>query len=236
MTDMTDKMYERTEMVIGAEKIEKLNRAHVAVFGIGGVGGHLAEALVRAGIGELTIVDNDTVSESNLNRQIIALRSTIGRNKTDVMKEHLLDINPELKLHAYTMFYLPQNSAEFDFASFDYVCDCIDTVTAKIELVLRCRECGTPLISSMGTGNKLYPERLKVTELFETRNCPLAKIMRKELRKRGVDSLTVVASDELPVTARPDQGRLPGSMSFVPSAAGLIMAGYVVRELINRIS
>lgn len=229
---MTDGMYERTEMVIGTTNVEKIKNSHVAIFGIGGVGGHLAEALVRAGVGELTIVDNDTVSESNLNRQIIALRSTVGRNKTDVMTEHLLDINPELKIHAYTMFYLPQNSSEFDFEAFDYVCDCIDTVTAKIELVLRCRECGTPLICSMGTGNKLYPEKLKVMELFETRNCPLAKIMRKELRKRGVDSLTVVASDELPVTASPDQGRLPGSMSFVPSAAGLIMAGYVVRSLV----
>lgn len=224
-------MYERTEMVLGESGILKLKGAHVAVFGIGGVGGFTTEALVRAGVGELTIVDHDTVSESNLNRQIIALRSTIGRKKTEVMADRLFDINPDLVLHKRDEMFLPANSDSFDFSSFDFVCDCVDTVTAKLELIRCCREAGVPVISSMGTGNKLYPERFRVMDVFETINCPLAKVMRKELKKRGIERLPVVASDELPVSADEERGRVPGSVSFVPSAAGLIMAGYVIRKI-----
>lgn len=227
-----NRMYERTEMVLGKEGIQKLKSSHVAVFGIGGVGGFTTEALVRAGVGELTIVDYDTVSESNLNRQIIALRSTIGRKKTEVMSERLLDINPDLVLHVYDEMFLPANSAMFDFSKFSFVCDCVDTVTAKLEIIKCCREADVPVISSMGTGNKLLPEAFGVMDIYETKNCPLAKVMRKELKRRGVDSLPVVASYELPVLSVEEHGRVPGSVSFVPSAAGLIMAGYVIRRLV----
>lgn len=228
-----NEMYERTGMVIGSAAVEKLRSSHVAVFGIGGVGGHAAEALVRAGIGEITVIDRDEVSKTNINRQIIALNSTVGRLKTEVMGERLRDISPEVKVHEYPVFFLPENSDDFDFSAFDYVCDCVDTVTAKLEIIMKCREKGVPIISSMGTGYKLYPEKLDIMDIYETKNCPLAKVMRKELKKRGVDRLTTVASYEMPVSAASERSRLPGSMSFVPSAAGLMMAGYVIRSLIG---
>ncbi|MCQ2496758.1 MAG: tRNA threonylcarbamoyladenosine dehydratase [Lachnospiraceae bacterium] len=226
-------IYERTAMLIGEAAIDKLSKSHVAVFGVGGVGGHATEALARAGIGEITVIDRDIVSASNLNRQLIALNSTVGLKKTSVIAARLRDINPDIIIHERAEFFLPNNSDSYDFTEFDYVCDCVDNVTAKLELIRKCREAGTPVISAMGTGRKLYPDRFRVMDVFETKNCPLARIMRKELKKRNIDKLTVVASDELPVEGEGEQGRTPGSVSFVPSVAGLIMAGHVVRELIS---
>lgn len=220
-------MYERTELLLGTEGIEKLKNAHVAVFGVGGVGGFCIEALARAGIGEMTIVDRDTVSESNLNRQIIALRSTVSRPKTEVMGERLADINPELKLHALNMFYLPETASEVDFGEFDYVVDAVDTVTAKLDIIERAVKLGIPVISSMGAGGKLHPERFEVADIYETSICPLARVMRKECKKRGIGQLKCVYSREEPITA----DRPPGSISFVPSTAGLILAGEVVRDI-----
>lgn len=235
----------RTEILLGTEAISKLKDSRVAVFGLGGVGGHVCEALVRSGVGTIDIIDNDTVSLTNLNRQLIALHSTIGQKKTDVMKKHLLDINPELVVNSYDCFMLPENSDTFPFSEYDYVVDAIDTVTAKLELAVKCQEYGIPLISSMGTGNKLDPTKLKVTDINKTSVCPLAKVMRHELRKRGIKKLKVVYSEELPVTpheiegmeTKGNTGRMaPGSSAFVPSVAGLILAREVVMDLVSDIT
>lgn len=220
-------IYERTAKVIGETGVHKLMDSRVAVFGVGGVGGYVCEALARAGVGHLLLVDNDTVSESNLNRQIIALRSNIGRSKTACMKERILDINPDADVDARDMFYLPESADEIDLSQYDYVVDAIDTVTAKIELAVRCTGLGVKLISSMGTGSKLHPERFEITDIYDTTECPLAKVMRKELRKREIPGLKVLYSREVPIT----NDRPPGSISFVPSAAGLMIAGEVIREL-----
>lgn len=221
---------ERTGFLIGNEGLERLRKARVAVFGIGGVGGHAAEALARSGIGSLDFIDNDQVTLSNINRQIIALHSTVGRNKTEVMRERALDINPALEVRVFNCFFLPENSAEFDFASYDYVIDAVDTVTAKLEIIRMAEEAGTPVISCMGAGNKLDPVQFEVTDIYRTQMCPLAKVMRKELKKRGIEHLKVVYSKE-PALKSP-QERVPGSIAFVPSVAGLIAAGEVIKDIV----
>lgn len=221
-------IHERTALLIGEEGVKKLNNSHVAVFGIGGVGGSCTEALARAGVGTLTLIDRDTVSESNLNRQIIALRSTIGRYKVDCMKERIADINQDIRVNTRNMFYLPQNADEIDFNEFDYIVDAVDTVTAKLEIICRARSCQIPVISAMGAGGKLHPEAFRIADIYDTKVCPLAHIMRKELKKRGIEALKCVYSEEKPITA----DRPPGSISFVPTAAGLILAGEVIRDLV----
>lgn len=228
--------FERTELLIGSEAVQRLRGARVAVFGVGGVGGFAVEALARSGIGTLDLIDRDVVSESNINRQIIALYSTIGRAKTEVMKERIADINPDAVVHTYQCFYMPENADSFDFSKYDYVLDAVDTVTAKIELVIRAKAAGVPVISCMGAGNKLDPTRFEVADIFKTSVCPLAKVMRKELKARGVKKLKVVYSKEnarKPFRTIAENGRkeLPGSIAFVPSAAGLIMAGEVIKEI-----
>ena len=210
--------------------MRRLCASHVAVFGIGGVGGNAAEALVRAGIGELTVVDNDTVSPSNLNRQLVATQRTVGMLKTDALCERLMEINPQLKLHGVCMFFTAENADEPDFDSFDYIADAIDSVSSKLALIMLAMEKGIPIVSCMGAGNKLHPEMLEVSDIYQTSVCPLARVMRAELRKRSVDSLRVVWSREAPVKA-PGGERVPGSTSFVPPAAGLIMAGEIIRSI-----
>lgn len=250
----------RTEMLLGSAGIKQLKNSRVAIFGIGGVGGYVAEALARSGVGAFELIDNDTVAPSNLNRQIIALESTIGRYKTEVMKERIEQINPEAEVQTRECFFLPENADSFDFSKYDYVVDAIDTVTAKIELVMQAQAAGVPIISSMGTGNKLNPAMLQVTDIYKTKVCPLAKIMRKELKARGVRHLKVVYSEELPLTPQeigadeqkresaecsaaqhvsdmPEQEvhsrrrATPGSTSFVPPVAGMILASEVVKGL-----
>lgn len=220
-------MYERTELLLGLNGVQKLKDANVCVFGVGGVGGFATEALVRAGVGRMTIVDRDVVSESNLNRQIIALRSTVGRPKVEVMRERLLDINPDIQITALNLFYLPETADIINFKDFDYIVDAVDTVTAKLEIISRANREGVPVISSMGAGGKLHPELFEIADIYETSICPLARVMRKECKKRGIEHLRCVYSKEEPITA----DRPPGSVSFVPSAAGLILAGEVVRTL-----
>ena len=226
-------------MVYGTEGIARLSRAHVAVFGIGGVGGYAAEALARSGVGTLTIVDHDTVSVSNRNRQILALSSNVGRLKTDVMAERLLDINPDLILHVHPVFFTEENADTFDFSSYDYVLDCIDTVTSKLLLIRLCEEAGVPLLAAMGTGNKTDPTRLRADDISRTSVCPLARVMRTECRKRGIRHYRVVWSDEIPISpkteAEPDEHRrsVPGSTAFVPPAAGLLMARECVMTLLK---
>ncbi len=231
-----NKRFSRTELLLGTEAMEKLKNSHVCIFGVGGVGGYVAEALARSGIGSLTLVDNDTISESNINRQIFALSSTVGMMKTSAAKERILDINPHCKVHEYNMFYLPETANEIDLTQFDYVVDAIDTVTAKIYLAQKCDELNIPLISSMGTGNKLDPTAFEVTDIYKTSVCPLARVMRTELKKRGVKKLKVVYSKEQPKNAVADSsnGRhAPGSCAFVPSVAGLIIASEVIKDLIG---
>ncbi len=218
----------RTELLIGREALEKLQVATVAVFGVGGVGGYVAEALARSGVGGFVLIDNDTVSLSNLNRQIIATRDTIGRDKVEVMKERILSINPGAKVETRKCFYLPEAAGEFDFASYSYVVDAVDTVTAKIDIIIKAQEAGVPVISSMGAGNKLDPTKFCVADIFATSGCPLAKVMRRELRKRDVKALKVVYSTEEAVQTGQ---RLPGSVAFVPSVAGLIVAGEVIKDI-----
>ena len=186
--------FSRTQLLLGQENMERLSRAKVAVFGIGGVGGYVAEALARSGVGSLVLVDNDTVCLSNINRQIIATHKTLGRYKTEVMKERILDINPQARVEVRNCFYLPENAHEFDFSEYSYVVDAVDTVTAKLEIILRAQQCGVPVISSMGAGNKLDPTRFQVDDIYKTTMCPLAKVMRRELKKRGVKKLKVVYS------------------------------------------
>ena len=220
----------RTEALIGNEAIEKLKKAHVAVFGVGGVGGYIVEALARSGVGELTLIDNDTVKESNINRQIIALCSTIGEKKTAAFEKRLKDINPEIKVNLCDLFVLPENCNEIDFSRFNYVADAIDTVSGKLAIIEQCNKYGIPIISSMGTGNKLDPTAFKVTDIYKTDTCPLARVMRYELKKRGIKKLKVLYSREAPIK---QDTRTPASISFVPSVAGLIIAGEIIKDIIK---
>ncbi len=219
--------FERTSLLIGEEAISKLNNSKVLIFGVGGVGGYVAEALARTGVGSITIVDKDTVSESNINRQIIALHSTVGRDKVDVLKERMLDINPDLNVDARKCFFLPDNAIEFDFSQYDYIVDAVDTVTAKLQIIVQAEEAGVPVISAMGAGNKVHPEMFEIADIYKTEMCPLAKVMRRELKNRGIKKLKVVYSKEKPVY----KGDVPGSIAFSPSVAGLLMASEVVRDL-----
>lgn len=223
--------FERTEQLLGSENMEKLAQSKVAVFGIGGVGGYVVEALARCGIGALDLVDNDVIVPSNLNRQIIATVRTLGEAKAEAARDRVKIINPDCRVSIHKIFYLPETADSFDFREYDYVVDAIDTVTGKLMLAEQARAAGTPLISSMGTGNKLDPTALKVADIYETRVCPLARVMRRELRKRGIGSLKVVYSEEDPLCRESP----PGSVSFVPSVAGLIIAGEVVKDLIGGI-
>ena len=223
----TENRFSRTEALLGEQAMEKLKKARVAVFGIGGVGGHVVEALVRSGVGAVDIVDSDKVCLSNLNRQIIATESSIGKYKVDVMKERILDINPEAVVNVHKCFYLPEMKDEFDFSQYSYVVDAVDTVTAKIQLVMEAAEACVPIISSMGAGNKLDPTAFQVADIYKTSVCPLAKVMRRELKKRGIKKLKVVYSREQPVV----KNAVPASVAFVPSVAGLITAGEVIKDL-----
>lgn len=231
--------FSREKTLIGEEKFDILTSAHVAVFGIGGVGGYVCEALARAGIGEFTLIDNDDVSETNINRQIIALSSTIGKLKTTVMKERIEDINPSCIVHENNMFYLPENANEFPLNSFDYIVDCIDTVSGKISLIESANRLNIRIISCMGTGNKIHGEKLKIADIYDTSVCPLARVIRKECKDRKVKKLKVLYSDEQPVKTpesleKTHLGRpVPSSISFVPSVAGLLIAGEVVRDIIG---
>lgn len=232
--------FSRTELLLGADGLEKLKNARVAVFGIGGVGGYAVEALARSGVGALDLIDNDTISETNINRQIIALRSTIGQPKAEVAAARVKDINPDCVVRAYQTFYTPDTASQFDLSVYDYVIDAIDTVTGKLALVTQAAVAKTPIISSMGTGNKLDPTAFTVTDIYKTSFCPLARIMRKELRKRGIQQLKVVYSEEEALTPEGEteelpQGRrsIPGSVSFVPSVAGMILAGEVIKDIVN---
>ena len=227
----------RTEMLLGAENMEKLKNSHIAIFGLGGVGGHTMEALARCGVEHFDLFDADTVSVSNLNRQIIANVNTIGMKKTEVAKERILSINPSAKVCTFDVFYLPENAEDYPLDKYDYVVDAIDTISAKIELAVRCEKLGVPLISSMGTGNKLDPTAFQVTDIYKTQGCPLARVMRRELKNRGVKALKVVYSTEDAITPlfadKNENSRKisPGSTSFVPSVAGLILAGEVVKDI-----
>ena len=247
--------FSRTELLLGSLAMDKLQNAHVAIFGIGGVGGYSVEALARSGIGYFDLIDDDKVCLTNINRQIIATRKTIGQYKTEIMKQRILEINPDAKVHVHQCFFLPDTKDLFDFGNYTYVIDAVDTVTAKIQLVIQAQVAKVPIISCMGAGNKLDPTRFEVADIYETSVCPLAKVMRKELRKRGVEHLKVVYSKETPIEPRgdmptsniegcacPPSGELksvnrraiPGSVSFVPAVAGLIMAGEVIKEIIGR--
>ena len=251
--------FSRSRMLLGAEGMERLKRARVAVFGLGGVGGYIVEALTRSGVGELDLIDPDRICFSNLNRQILATRETIGRYKTDVARERIKIINPDAIVRVYNLFFLPETADNFDFTRYDYIADAIDTVTGKLELITKARDAGTPIISSMGAGNKLDASALEVADIYQTSICPLARVMRRELKKRGIKNLKVVYSKEVPMTPiendkdmkdieediktgedieppgmSRDQNRrsIPGSVAFVPAAAGLIMAGEIVRDLL----
>ncbi|MBO5210949.1 MAG: tRNA threonylcarbamoyladenosine dehydratase [Clostridia bacterium] len=225
--------FSRTENLIGADALKKLQNCHIAVFGVGGVGGYTVEALARAGVGTIDLIDSDCVDITNLNRQIIALHSTIGKLKVEVMRDRVLDINPNTTVNIFPILFLPENSTQFDFSKYDYVIDAIDTVTAKIELAVRCQESGTPIIASMGTGNKLDPTRFEVTDIYKTSVCPLAKVMRYELKKHGVKKLKVLYSKEEPIKNQIDP-HTPMSISYVPSSAGLIIAGEVIKDIIKK--
>lgn len=244
--------FSRTELLLGKEAMERLENSRVAVFGVGGVGGYAVEALVRSGIGSIDLIDDDKVCLTNLNRQIIATRKTVGKYKTEVMKERILEIHPNCNVKIHNCFYLPETRNEFDFTEYDYVIDAIDTVTGKIQLVLQAQESGTPIISSMGAGNKLDPTAFEVADIYQTSVCPLAKVMRRELKKRNVKHLKVVYSKEPPLTPIEDKSiscrnncicppgaehkcterrAIPGSTAFVPSVAGLIIASEVIKDL-----
>ena len=242
-----DERFSRTALLLGRAAMERLGRARVAVFGLGGVGGHAAEVLVRSGVGALDLLDSDRVSPSNLNRQLFATRSTVGRLKVDAARERLLDIAPDADIRTYPVFFGPDTAGDFEFARYDYIIDAIDTVTGKLLLIQQAQAAGTPVISCMGAGNKLDPTAFRVADIYETSVCPLARIMRKELKRRGVDRLKVVYSTETPREPDPEvyealgreleeSGRrqLPGSCAFVPAAAGLILAGEVVKDLALR--
>lgn len=244
--------FSRTQLLIGEAAINKLQKSRVAVFGIGGVGGYVCEALVRSGVGAFDLVDDDKVCLTNLNRQIIATRKTIGKYKADVMKERMLDINPDVDVRIHRCFFLPENADDFPFDEYDYVVDAVDTVTAKIELILRAKAHNVPIISAMGAGNKLDPGRFKIADIYQTSVCPLARVMRRELKKRHVKNLKVVYSDEQPIRPLEDMSiscrtgcicppgaqhkcterrDIPGSTAFVPAVAGLMIAGEIVKDL-----
>lgn len=246
--------FSRTELLFGKEAMDKLAGSKVAVFGIGGVGGYVCEALVRSGVGAFDLIDDDKVCLTNLNRQIIATGSTVGKYKTDVMRDRMLDINPNVEVEVHKCFFLPENADDFPWDSYDYVVDAVDTVTAKIALVMKCKEKNIPIISSMGAGNKLDGSQFKVADIYKTKVCPLAKVMRRELKKRGVKKLKVVYSEEIPTRPIEDMAiscrnncicppgaehkcterrDIPGSVAFVPSVAGLIIAGEVAKDLIR---
>ena len=246
--------FSRTQLLFGKEAMDKLAGSKVAVFGIGGVGGYVCEALVRSGVGAFDLIDDDKVCLTNLNRQIIATRSTVGKYKTDVMRDRMLDINPNVEVEVHKCFFLPENADDFPWDSYDYVVDAVDTVTAKIALVMKCKEKNIPIISSMGAGNKLDGSQFKVADIYKTKVCPLAKVMRRELKKRGVKKLKVVYSEEIPTRPIEDMAiscrnncicppgaehkcterrDIPGSVAFVPSVAGLIIAGEVAKDLIR---
>ena len=225
--------FSRTELVVGKDGVEKLNNTKIAIFGLGGVGSFALEGLVRAGIGNLVLIDNDCVELTNLNRQILATHKTIGKPKVEIAKQRILDINPNANVEIHQDFFMPETEGILD-DSIDYIVDCIDTVTAKIELVVRAERLNIPIISCMGTGNKLEPTRFEVADIYKTSICPLAKVMRKELRNRGVKKLKVVYSKEEPIKSnKKDRNQVPGSISFVPSVAGLIIAGEVVKTILN---
>lgn len=247
--------FSRTELLYGKDEMKKLSDSRVAVFGIGGVGGFTAEALVRSGIGAIDLIDDDKICLTNINRQIFATRKTVGKFKVDVAKERLLEINPDVKIETYKTFYSPKNSSEFDFTKYDYIVDAIDSVTGKIELVIKADECNTPIISSMGAGNKIYASKFEVDDIYNTSVCPLARVMRYELRKRGIKKLKVVYSKEKPITPIDDMSiscrshcicppgtarkctqrrQVPGSTAFVPSVVGLIIAGEIINDLTNK--
>lgn len=232
--------FSRTELLIGSEAMEKLRRARAAVFGIGGVGGAAAEALARCGIGSLDLIDNDTISETNINRQVFALKSNVGRLKTEVAAERIADISPDTKVRTHNIFFLPGTDTPFDFGDFDYVIDAIDTMSGKLEIIVRSKAAGVPVISSMGAGNKLDPTAFEVSDIYKTSVCPLARVMRRELKKRGITDLKTVYSKEPPIkpksaeTIREEGSKrrsLPGSISFVPPVVGLIIAGEVIRDI-----
>lgn len=246
--------FSRTELLLGREAMERLKNARVAVFGVGGVGGYTVEALARSGVGSFDLIDDDKVCLTNINRQIIATRKTVGQYKVDVMKERILDVNPQAAVHTRKCFFLPENSDAFDFTQYSYVVDAVDTVTAKLALVMKAKEAGVPIISSMGAGNKLDPAGFEVADIYQTSVCPLAKVMRRELKKRNVKHLKVVYSKEKPIAPLEDMAvscredcicppgaerkctqrrAIPGSVAFVPSVAGLIIAGEVVKDLIS---
>ena len=228
--------FSRTELLLGQDAMEKLRGSRVAVFGIGGVGGHVVEALARSGVGAFDLIDNDTVSITNINRQIIATLDSVGKYKTEVMKERILSINPEAEIEIHNCFFLPETQEMFDFSNYDYVVDAVDTVTAKIALVMACEEATVPIISSMGAGNKLNPAAFEVADIYKTSVCPLAKVMRRELKKRNIKKLKVVYSKEIPLTPGASEEEttkraLPGSIAFTPSVAGLILASEVIKDL-----
>ncbi len=246
--------FSRTQLLLGSDNMEKLYRANVAVFGIGGVGGFAVEALARSGVGSFVLVDDDTVCLTNLNRQIIATRKTVGRYKADAMKERILEINPDAQVEVRKCFYLPETANEFDFSAYSYVIDAVDTVTAKLDIVMQAQKCHVPVISCMGAGNKLDPTKFRVADLYETSMCPLAKVMRHECKKRGIRKLKVVYSTEKPIRPIEDMSiscrthcicppgakhkcterrDIPGSTAFVPSVAGLILAGEVIKDLVK---
>lgn len=247
--------FSRTELLLGKEAMKKLENSRVAVFGVGGVGGYVCEALVRTGVGAFDLIDDDKVCLTNLNRQIIATRKTIGRSKVEVMKERILDINPKVQVRTYECFFLPENADDFPFQEYDYIIDAVDTVTAKLELVVRAHQMGIPIISSMGAGNKLEGSQFKITDIYKTKMCPLAKVMRRELKKRQIPKLKVVYSEEKPIKPMHDtenscnqncvcppgstrtcteRREIPGSVAYVPAVAGLIIAGEVVKDLIKK--
>ena len=246
--------FSRTELLLGKEAIDRLSQSRVAIFGIGGVGGYVCEALVRSGVGAFDLIDDDKVCLTNLNRQIIATRKTIGQYKTEVMKERILDINPQADVRIHQCFFLPENAADFPFAEYDYIVDAVDTVTAKLELVMKAKENNIPIISSMGAGNKLDGSAFRVADIYKTKVCPLAKVMRRELKKRGIEKLKVVYSEEQPIRPIEDMAiscrtncicppgaqrkctqrrDIPGSVAFVPAVAGLIIAGEVIKDLVQ---
>lgn len=247
--------FSRTELIFGASAIQKLQRAHVAIFGLGGVGSYAAEALARSGIGALDLIDDDRICLTNINRQLFATTKTVGKYKVDIAKRRLEEINPKICLNTYKTFYMPETSHEFDFSKYDYIIDAIDTVSGKIELVIRADEANVPIISSMGTGNKVNPMLFKVSDIYKTRVCPLARVMRQELKKRKIKKLKVLYSEELPVKPSKDtaisckshcicpagtvrkcthRNQIPGSNSFVPPTAGLIIAGEVIKDIIGK--
>lgn len=233
--------FSRTALLIGKDGVEKLNKSKVIVFGVGGVGGFAVEALARSGIGQIDVVDNDTVSFSNLNRQIIATVDTVGKNKVEVIKDRILSINPNAVVNTHNLFYSPETAKSFDFTKYDYIIDAIDSVTGKIELCVQAEKASVPIISSMGAGNKLDPTAFEVSDIYKTSVCPLAKVMRRELKARGIKKLKVVYSKEEPIKITDTQGieipegkrQIPGSIAFVPSVVGLIIAGEVIKDLIK---